>query len=119
MAKIKIFHLPHCGTCKKILQTLNTDQCDLQDIKEKNISAKELDALVKISGSYETLFSRKAIKYQTMGLKDKKLTELEMRQLILDDYTFLKRPVVVKGKKFFAGHTLDAIQGMQFLVNGK
>jgi len=54
-------------------------------------------------GSYEALFSRRALKYKSMGLKDKKLTEKDYRDLILLEYTFLKRPVVISGKKIFSG----------------
>jgi len=38
-----------------------------------------------------------------MGLKDKKLTEKDYRDLILQEYTFLKRPVVISGKKIYSG----------------
>ncbi|OYW16129.1 MAG: arsenate reductase, partial [Sphingobacteriales bacterium 12-47-4] len=31
------------------------------------------------------------------------LTEKDYRQYILDEYTFLKRPVVIIGKKIFIG----------------
>ena len=55
------------------------------------------------AGSYEALFSRRAIKYKEMGLKDKSLAEKDYRDLILQEYTFLKRPVVVLGGKIFVG----------------
>ena len=45
----------------------------------------------RIGGSYEALFSRRAMKFRSMGLADKTLTEQDYRQLILDEYTFLKR----------------------------
>jgi arsenate reductase len=54
-------------------------------------------------GSYEALFSRRALKFKAMGLKDKKLTEKDYRDLILQEYTFLKRPVIISGKKIFSG----------------
>jgi arsenate reductase len=38
-----------------------------------------------------------------MGLKDKKLGENDFRNLILQDYTFLKRPVIIAGPKIFCG----------------
>lgn len=41
----------------------------------------------------------------------KKLTENDYRQLILDEYTFLKRPVMVIGGEVFVGNsrkTVDA-----------
>ncbi len=116
MKKNKIYHLTHCGTCKRILADLNTDSCQLTDIKQNPISEKELDQLAKLAGSYEALFSRKAVKYQSLGLKDKKLSESDYRQLILSDYSFLKRPVIQVGRELFIGHTKIAIQGAQNLL---
>jgi arsenate reductase len=54
-------------------------------------------------GSYEALFSRRSMKYKAMGLKNKLLTEKDYRDLILQEYTFLKRPVIISGKKIFSG----------------
>jgi arsenate reductase len=116
MKKNKIYHLTHCGTCKKILATLNTGTCELQDIKEKSITTDELDELARIAGSYEALFSRVAIKYRSMGLNTKKLTEKDYRKLILSEYTFLKRPVIKIGDKLFIGHTKAAIEGAKTLL---
>jgi len=54
-----------------------------------------LDKLAVEHGSYETLFSRRAMKYKSMGLKDQKLSEKDYKRLITEEYTFLKRPVFV------------------------
>lgn len=75
----------------------------MQDIKIEKMTAVQLDDMKKLSGSYESLFSRRALKYKAMGLKDKKLEEKDYRKLILDEYTFLKRPVVMIGDKIFIG----------------
>ena len=101
----KIYHLGTCSTCKEILEDINAEQKDyeLQDIKTEKITPAQLDELKKMAGSYEALFSRRALKYKALGLKDKKLTEIDYRKLILQEYTFLKRPVVVNGKKIFIG----------------
>jgi len=109
--KNKIYHLTNCGTCQKILGSLNTEVCELQDIKQNAITEKELDDMAAMAGSYEALFSRKAIKYKTLGLKDKKLTEKDFRKLILSEYTFLKRPVIVVGKKIFIGNAAKEVDG--------
>lgn len=75
----------------------------MQDIKTEKITPAQLEEMKSLSGSYESLFSRRALKYKEWGLKDKQLTEKDYRQYILDEYTFLKRPVVIIGKKIFVG----------------
>jgi arsenate reductase len=52
-----------------------------------------------MAGSFEALFSRRAMKYKEWGLKDKQLTEKDYRNYILKEYTFLKRPVVIVNDK--------------------
>jgi arsenate reductase (glutaredoxin) len=64
-----------------------------------------LDEMAKIAGSYEALFSRIAIKYRTLGLNAKNLSEKDYRKLILEEYTFLKRPVLLLGSEIFIGNS--------------
>ena len=111
----KIYHLGNCTTCQRILKEIKADKngFDFQEIKTESITAPQLDALKKMAGSYEALFSRRALKYKEWGLKDKSLTEKDYRDLILKEYTFLKRPVIINGKKIFIGSekkTVNAIK---------
>jgi len=87
----------------------NGDGFDLQDIKTNNISAEELDAIKEKVGSYEALFSRRAMKYRSMGLGKKTLSESDYRQLMLDEYTFLKRPFVLIDDQIFIGNSKKVV----------
>jgi arsenate reductase (glutaredoxin) len=101
----KVYCVATCGTCQRIIEDadLNKKGFINQNIKEDKITPGQLDEMKNMIGSYEALFSRRALKYKSMGLKDKKLTEKDYRDLILQEYTFLKRPVVISGKKIFSG----------------
>jgi arsenate reductase len=100
----RIYYLSSCDTCRRMLKEFNRlDEFELIDIKSANIDSKTLDFLKEKTGSYESLFSKRAIKYKTLGLKDKNLSEQDFRQLILDEYTFLKRPVLIDGNLVFIG----------------
>ena len=107
----KIYHLGNCTTCQAIFKETGIDTLQqtrgrflMQDIKVEKITPAQLDEMKKMTGSYESLFSRRAMKYKEWGLKDKKLEEKDYRQFILDEYTFLKRPVVIIDDKIFAGN---------------
>ena len=100
----RIYQLNTCDNCRKLLKAFSeASDYEIIDIKTQGIEAKDLDFMKELAGSYEALFSKRAIKYKTLGLKDKKLTEAEMRQFILDEYPFLKRPVRVDGNTLFIG----------------
>jgi arsenate reductase len=115
----KIYHLSTCNTCQKIIQELAPKkQVQLQDIKSDKITTEQLDELATFAGSYEALFSRKAIKYRTLGLAAKVLTEKEYRTLILEEYTFLKRPVVVAGKSIFIGNAAKTVAAAKEALAG-
>lgn len=107
----KVYYLHTCSTCQRILKTLHltAENITLQDIKTEKITEAQIDEMAKLSGSYENLFSRRAMKYKSMGLKDKSLNEQDYRQLILDEYTFLKRPVFIIGENIFIGNTAKTV----------
>jgi len=107
----RIFHLGTCSTCKRILKELDAPHSfELQDIKMHRISERQLDEMAELAGSYESLFSRRAQKYKSLGLKDRSLSEEDYRQFILEEYTFLKRPVIVNQDKIFIGNSAKTVQ---------
>ena len=116
----KIFTLKNCGTCQRILKEVGVDDSmDVQNVKEKNISAKELDYLKKKVGSYEELFNKRAMKYRSQELnKRDDISEKEWRSLILGEYTFLKRPVAVVGDEVFVGNTQKVVAALKEKLNG-
>lgn len=102
----KIYHLATCSTNKRILNELKVDNSvTLQEIKTQPITVSQIEQMKELSGSYESLFSRRAQKYKSMDLKSKTLTEADYKQLILDEYTFLKRPVIIVDNQIFIGNS--------------
>ncbi|WP_456420451.1 arsenate reductase family protein [Lutibacter sp.] len=101
----KIYYLKTCDTCKRILKDMDTSDYILQEIKTEPITVKQLDEIHLLTNSYEVLFSRRAKKYKQMDLKNQELTEKDFRQLILDEYTFLKRPVIIHNDEVYVGNT--------------
>lgn len=106
----KIYHLANCNTCQRIIKELNNGEgFELQNIKVEKMTAGQLAFLAEKVGSYEALFSRRAMKYKSMGLKEKTLSENDYKNLILDEYTFLKRPVIIIDDAVFVGNSKKTI----------
>lgn len=101
----KIFYLATCDTCKRIMTETGTEGFELQDIKTKHISREELDEIKKHEGSYEALLNKRAIKFNEQGWNKKLLSDEQMGELILTEYTFLRRPLYVINGKPFVGNS--------------
>ncbi len=114
----KIYCLSTCSTCNQILKDIDAKNkgFQLQDIKTEKITASQLKEMKKMAGSYEALFSRRAIKYKELGLKDKKLNENDYRDYILAEYTFLKRPVAILKDKIFVGSEKRTVEELKKAV---
>ncbi|MFT3932120.1 MAG: ArsC/Spx/MgsR family protein [Chitinophagaceae bacterium] len=111
----KMYHLANCTTCQAIIKDTQIDKkaVEMQDIKTEKITAAQLDEMKKMAGSYEALFSRRAMKYKELGLKDKALTEKDYRNYILEEYTFLKRPVTILNDKIFIGNDKKSVDALK------
>jgi arsenate reductase (glutaredoxin) len=113
----KIYYISSCDTCRKIIKSLpKGNNLVFHDIKQDPLTTEELENLYQLAGSYEALFSKKAVLYKTMDLKNKSLTEDDYKKYILEHYTFLKRPVfTIDGKVFIGNSQQNMLQVMKAL----
>jgi arsenate reductase len=112
----KIYYLKTCDTCKRILKELNLEGLELQEIKTESITTTQLEEMYSLSGSYEALFSKRAQLYKSRGLKDRALSEEDFKNLILETYTFLKRPVAIIENKIFIGNSKKNIEALKAVL---
>lgn len=115
------FYLASCSTCAKIMNAIEVEKykINLREIKSSSITEDELNTMIELAGSAESLFSRVAMKYRAWGLNEKKLTEKDYKKYILEEYTFLKRPVLVYKNKIYIGNTKANVEAMQNALKGK
>ena len=116
--KNKIYYLSTCTTCQRIMKELGIDEnFEQQDIKAENINEADLNVFAEQAGSYEALFSKRAMKYKSMGLKEKNLSEEDYKQLMLDEYTFLKRPFMLIDGEAFIGNAKKTVEAAKIKLN--
>lgn len=114
----KIYYLSTCDTCKRILKEIDAPSSfELQDIKKEPLTEEQLEELKKLSGSYEKLFSKRARLYKERDLKNKVLTKDDYKNLLLEHYTFLKRPVIVNGNEIFIGNAKSTVEAAKRSVH--
>ncbi len=113
----KVYFLKTCDTCKRILKEVNTEGFEMREIKSKPISATELEEMYQLSNSYEALFNKRARLYKAMDLKNQDLSEIDYKNYLLDEYTFLKRPVFIVDNEIFIGNSKKEIEKLKEKLN--
>ncbi len=89
------------------------DGFEKQEIKANPVTVNQLEEMYKISDSYEALFNKRAKLYKSMDLKNQTISEADYRQYILDEYTFLKRPVFMIDEEIFIGNSKKEIERLK------
>ena len=114
----KIYHLSTCSTCQRIINELQPlTGFELQDIKTEPITISQLEQMHDLSKSYESLFSKRAVLYRERNLKEKNLSEADFKALILEQYTFLKRPVIIVGNEIFIGNSKKVVEAAKKAIH--
>lgn len=114
----KIYHLSTCDTCQRIIKELQPlDGYDFQDIKTQAITTSQLEEMQKLAGSYEALFSKRARLYREKGLNEKELSEADYKMLILEHYTFLKRPIIFFNDQVFIGNSKKVVEAAKAAIH--
>ena len=109
----KVYYLSTCDTCKRIMGEIDLTGFEKQDIKTEKMTPDQVDQMKEMAGSYEAIFSKVARKYKELGLKEKSLQEEDFRNYILEEYTFLKRPVFIIGKEIFIGNSKKNVEALK------
>ena len=100
------------------LKEVNPTNFELQEVKANPVNVAQLEEMYAITKSYEALFNRRAKLYKEMDLKNQPLSEKDYRQLILEDYTFLKRPVFIVDNEIFVGNSKNVIESLKKKIGG-
>ena len=103
-------YLDSCNTCQRILKELELpESVKLQNTKEDPATIKQIEYLKEQSGSYESLFNRRAQLYRGRNLHEKDLNEDDYKELLLDHYTFLKRPILIYKDQAYIGNSKKVV----------
>ena len=101
-----VFYLKSCNTCTRIIKELKLDSSFIfREIKSNPLTIREIEMIHDLSKSYESIFNKRAKLFSEKNLKNITLSELEYKNFILENYTFLKRPVIITGGKIFIGNS--------------
>ncbi|WP_298951948.1 ArsC/Spx/MgsR family protein [uncultured Nonlabens sp.] len=107
-------YLDSCNTCKRIKSELKlTEDISSQNTKQEPVTIDQVEFLKEQAGSYESLFNRRAQLYRGRGLHEKDLTEEDYKNLLLDHYTFIKRPILIYNDQAYIGNSKKVVTAAQ------
>ncbi|HZG43783.1 MAG TPA: ArsC/Spx/MgsR family protein [Longimicrobium sp.] len=110
---VEVYGLPYCTTCQRAMQYLQERGVTIQnfrDVKTQPLTRAEVEDLARKVGSADKLFSRRAMKYRQMGLHEQQLSEDDLFRLMTEEYTFVTRPVIVRGDRATAGFSAKRVE---------
>ena len=116
----KVYYLSTCDTCKRVMSEIDIPTSFIkQDIKVQGITREELEDLKNLAGDYKSLFSRRAKLFQERNLKNENLLEEDYKNLLLEHYTFLKRPIIINNSEIFIGSSSKTVAAAKKSIHSK
>jgi arsenate reductase len=112
---VQVCWLPYCTTCQKAVAYLESKGVAVEsfrNLKEEPLSQAEVRALAAKVGGVQALFSKRAMKYRAMGLHEQPLSDDDLVRLMSEEYTFVTRPVIVRGERATAGFSTKRVDAL-------
>lgn len=89
------------------------DSFEQQDIKFEPISAEQAEHFYSFTGSYEALINKRARKLKAVLEEQPLNVDTDYKQILLMDYTFLKRPVFEIEGQLFVGNAPKTVEAIK------
>jgi len=106
---IKLYGIPNCDSIKKARKWLKDNDIDYEfhDYKKQGVPEKELKVWVKKLG-WEIVLNKRGTTWRKLDDKTKdSVTEESAIQIMLDNPSIIKRPVLVKNDLLLVGFKAD------------
>ncbi|CAI8277599.1 MAG: Uncharacterised protein [Bacteroidota bacterium] len=112
-------YLSSCSTCIRIINELKIqDAAYLQDVKKQKITPEQLAFLYAHTDSYETLINKRGRVYAQLKKEGEPLTEATYKALLDQEYSCLKRPILIWNDEIFLGNSKATVAQMNVALNG-
>jgi arsenate reductase len=109
--QVTIFHNPRCSKSREAMNILEDSNCEIEIIEylKKTPAKKELkDLLMKLGLKPFDLIRTKEPIFEKK-FKNKKFTDAEWLQIIIENPILLERPIVIDGYKAVIGRPVERV----------
>ncbi|WP_340102681.1 arsenate reductase family protein [Rhodohalobacter sp. 8-1] len=106
---LKVYGIKNCNKVRDTFKWLEENDVDYEfiDLKKEPLSEGKLDEFVHKVG-LDVLINKRGTTYKNLGLKDKDLDEDQLFDLLLENQTMIKRPVLEQDDAVLVGYDEDA-----------
>jgi Spx/MgsR family transcriptional regulator len=110
---VEVYGIPNCDTIKKALNWLKDNKIAVtfHDYKKEGISQKKLSDWCKLVG-WETLLNKKSATWRGLSAEQQAgiINQAAAIELMMENNSIIKRPVVEVGKKILVGFNEVALK---------
>lgn len=111
MKKIQILYNPRCSKCREALSLLEGENCEIEIVEylKDNITKKELKNILAKLGLKAVDIVRKKEELYLKKFHNKKFTNEEWIQILLENPILIERPIVIDGYKAIIGRPPELV----------
>lgn len=111
MKKVQILYNPRCSKCREALSLLEGESCEVEiiDYLKEKITKKELKSILAKLGAKAIDIVRKKEDLYLKKFRDKKFTNEEWIQILLENPSLIERPIVIDGYKAIVGRPPELV----------
>jgi Spx/MgsR family transcriptional regulator len=108
---IQVYGIKNCDKIRKTKKWLENSDIDytFYDLKKEPLTKEELQEFVHRIG-LDVLVNKRGMTWRNLELKDKDLSDNELFDLLLENQTMIKRPVLIKGEAILVGYDEEAFE---------
>lgn len=106
---LKVYGIKNCNKVRDTFKWLEENDIDYEfiNLKKDPLSEGKLDEFVHKVG-LDVLVNKRGTTYRNLGLKDKDVDEDELFDVLLENQTMIKRPVLELDEAVLVGYDEDA-----------
>lgn len=108
---IQVYGIKNCDKIQKTKKWLKESEVEytFYDLKKEPLTREELEEFVHRIG-LDVLINRRGTTWRNLNLKDKELSDSELFDLLLENQTMIKRPVLIKDEAILVGYDEEAFE---------
>jgi len=111
MKKVTVLYNPRCSKCREALSLLEGENCEieLKEYLKESLTKKELKEILSKLGLKAFDIVRQKEELFIKKFKNKKFTNEEWIQLLLENPILIERPIVIDGYKAIIGRPPELV----------